>query len=103
MSGEFVTWNTITNYAGAVMLTALITQFCKEIPFLKKCNTQVLSFVIAVLLLEAAMFFNYGWNVDAAVLSLINGVVVALAANGTYDAINAKAATPALKEGENNG
>lgn len=103
MNGDFVTWNSIMSYAGAVTLTTIITQFFKQIPGINKVNSQLLAFIIAVLLLETATVFSGGWAFETAVLSLVNGVVVALAANGTYDAISTKGAAPALKEGENNG
>lgn len=103
MSGDFVTWNSIMSYAGAVTLTTIMTQFFKQIPGINKVNSQLLAFIIAVLLLETATVFSGGWAFETAVLSLVNGVVVALASNGTYDAISTKSAAPALKEGENNG
>ena len=104
MIGEFVTWTSIMTYAGAVTLTTIMTQFFKQIPGINRINSQLLSFIIAVFLLETAVAFNGEWSVQAAILSLVNGVVVALASNGTYDAINVNGGKPVEKKEEaNNG
>ena len=47
---EFVTWITLGTYAGAVMMVTLITQFLKQTVF-GKMNAQLLSYIIAVLIL----------------------------------------------------
>lgn len=83
---EFVNWTTLGTYAGAVMMVTLITQFLKQTP-LGKLNAQLLSYVIAVLILIGAEAFTGGTvTVDGVLLCLINAVMVALAANGAYDA-----------------
>lgn len=88
MNGDFVTMNVFNSYAATVTITTIITQFLKQIPVINKCNPQLLAFIVAVVLLETAAVFSGGWEFETAVLSLINGVVVALASNGAYDAIN---------------
>ena len=55
---EFVNWNTLGTYAGAVMMVALITQFVKQIKILEKVNSQIISYVIAVLILIGANAFE---------------------------------------------
>ena len=83
---EFVTWTSLGTYAGAVMMVTLITQFLKQTP-LGKLNAQLLSYVIAVLTLIGAEAFTGGTvTVQGVLLCLINAVMVALAANGAYDA-----------------
>ena len=56
---EFVNWTTLGTYAGAVMMVTLITQFLKQTP-LGKLNAQLLSYVIAVLILIGAEAFTGG-------------------------------------------
>lgn len=83
---EFVTWATLGTYAGAVMMVTIITQFLKQTP-LKNINTQLLSYIIAVLILIGAEAFNGATvTVQGVILCLLNAVIVSLAANGTYDA-----------------
>ena len=104
---DFVTWAGLGSYAGAVTITTIVTQFLKKIPGVSKMNSQLLAFIVAVLILEASAVFSGGWQFETGVLSLVNGVVVALAANGTYDAIHeskpAQSAVEVKKEGEMNG
>lgn len=83
---EFVTWASLGTYAGAVMMVTIITQFLKQTP-LKNINTQLLAYIISVALLIGAEAFNgSALTVQGVVLCLLNAVIVALAANGTYDA-----------------
>ena len=83
---EFVTWSALGTYAGAVMMTALITQFLKQIPLLSKINCQLISYIVAVLLLIGSAVFTNTLTVESGVLAAVNAVMVALASNGAYDA-----------------
>lgn len=83
---EFVTWQTLGTYAGAVMMVTIITQFLKQTP-LAKLNAQLLAYIVAVAILIGAEAFNgSAVTVQGVILCLLNSVIVALAANGTYDA-----------------
>ena len=96
MNGEFITWGILGTYAGAVSITAIITQFLKRLPGLKKLDTQLLSYIVALVILEASTIFSSGFHWEVAALCLVNAIVVALASNGTYDILGNK--TPAEKE-----
>ena len=76
---EFVTWEALGGYAGAVMMVTLITQFLKGTP-LGKWNSQLVAYVIAVVLLIGAEIFG------RQPVTVQGAVIVALAANGMYDA-----------------
>ena len=54
---EFVTWEALGGYAGAVMIVTLITQFLKGTP-LGKWSSQLVAYVIAVVLLIGAEIFG---------------------------------------------
>ena len=83
---EFVTWQSLGTYAGAVMMVTLITQFLKQTP-LGRMNIQLLSYgIAAALLIGAEAFAGSAVTVQGVLLCLINAVMVALAANGVYDA-----------------
>lgn len=90
MSSEFVTWGILGTYAGAVSVTTILTQFFKRIPFIRKMDTQILSYIIALVILELSSVFSTGFSWDMAVLCLVNAVVVALASNGVYDVMATK-------------
>ena len=83
---EVVTWQSLGTYAGAVMMVTLITQFLKQTP-LGRMNVQLLSYgIAAALLIGAEAFAGSAVTVQGVLLCLINAVMVALAANGVYDA-----------------
>ena len=85
MNGEFITWGILGTYAGAVSITAIITQFLKKLPGVKKLDTQLLSYIVALVILEASTIFSSGFHLEVAALCLVNAIVAALASNGTYD------------------
>lgn len=84
---ELLTWQTLTTYAGSMLATGIITQFLKELGFLKKVPTRILSYVIALLLLLLATAFTCGLSLSRVLICPINAIVVSLASNGGFDAI----------------
>lgn len=105
MNGEFVTWGILGTYAGAVSITAIITQFLKRLSFMKKVDSQLLSYVIALAILEASTIFASGFAWEVAAICLVNAFVVALASNGVYDVMahGVEKAIPATTKPETEG
>ncbi|MGI6192696.1 MAG: hypothetical protein ACOYI3_03940 [Christensenellales bacterium] len=83
---EFFTWSSLGTYAGAVLLTTLITQLIKGIGFIAKIPTRIVSYVIALAVLLSANAAAGTLDWATAGLCAVNAVVVALASNGTHDA-----------------
>ena len=84
---DFFTWSLLGSYSGAILAVTLITQFVKGIGFIDKIPTRFTSWIVAVVVLILAQLFTAELTVSSAVLTLLNAVVVSLAANGTYDLI----------------
>ena len=84
---EFFDWSMLGSYAGAVMAVGVITEITKDISFIKKIPTLAWSYVLALVVLLAAMMFGPGFTAEAAGLAVFNAAVVSLAANGGYEAI----------------
>ena len=82
---EFVTWEFVKTYSGAILTVTLLTQFVKGLGFIERIPTRIVSYVIAVVVMLLAQIFTGGFTVSAAALTFINAVIVSLAANGTYD------------------
>lgn len=82
---EFFTWTMLATFAGAVAATAIFTQFLKNL--LPKVPTQLVSYVIALLVLALANAAIGGVTDWAgwAILPL-NAVLVSLSANGSFTA-----------------
>ena len=87
---EFFTWTMLATYAGATLATTLITQLIKGVSFLKDVPTRVTAYAVALIVLVVATIFTGDVTVNSIALCFINAVVVALAANGGYDAVSGK-------------
>jgi len=84
---DFFTWEMLGTYAGAVLATTLITQLLKGISFIDKLPTRIFSYIVALIILLAAMFVTGNADASNAALCVINAVVVSLASNGAFDAV----------------
>lgn len=84
---EFLSWDTLATYGGALAAVAALTQFTKEIPGIKKIPTQLWSYILSLLILFPATAFTVGLTWQSAVLILFNAAIVSLAANGGFNAI----------------
>lgn len=84
---EYFTWELIATYTGAILAVAMITQFIKGLRFIRKIPTRVTAYVVAVVIMIAALFFTGTFTWPAFAITFVNAIVVALAANGTHDAL----------------
>ena len=84
---EYFTWELLASYTGAILAVTLITQFIKNLGFIAKIPTRVTSYVVALIIMILALVFTGNFTWGGAVLTIINSVVVSLAANGTRDAL----------------
>ncbi len=85
---DFFTWAILATYAGATLATTLVTQLLKGIGFIDRIPTRIFSYIVALIILLMATFFTGALTWDAAALCVVNAVVVSLAANGAFDAVN---------------
>ena len=86
MMENLFTWDVLGTYAGAVAAVGVITQLVKGVPGIVKIPTQIVSYVIALVVMMCAAAFTTGLTASAAVLTVFNAAVVSLAANGVYSA-----------------
>lgn len=84
---EFLSWDTLATYTGALSAVMIITQLTKGLGFLKKVPTQLWSYILSLCVMIPAYYFTGQLTASNAVIALFNGAIVALAANGGYDAI----------------
>lgn len=84
-------WEQLATIAGATLATLLIVQLLK-LPLDKvwKLPTRIVAYIIALIILLLATMFTTGLTVENAALSVINAVIVALAAMGAYEVTFAK-------------
>ena len=84
---EFVSWDLLGTYAGAMAMVGVITQLTKNITFINKIPTQLWSYLVSLVVMYSANFFLGTLTLSNAVLILFNSVVVSLGANGGYEGI----------------
>lgn len=87
MDMSFFDWSYLGTFAGALAAVALITELIKELPALKKVPTQFVSLALAFVILILAQLFTGTLSAQNAALSVLNGAMVSLAANGGYAAL----------------
>ena len=84
---EFISWETLGTYAGALAMVMVLTQFTKNLAFVAKIPTQIWSFILALVVLYPSMFFLGYLNASTAIQTIFNAVIISIAANGGYTAL----------------
>jgi len=82
-----LTWDSLTTYGGAALVTALAVHGLRYIPLLQRIPGRLLAYVVSLVILVAAQTVMHGFHVRAVLLCLINALVVSFSANGGYDAV----------------
>lgn len=88
MDFTFFDWSYLATFAGCLLAVGIFTELFKNIGFIKKIPTQILSWVLALIVLVLAQAFTTGITAESAILAVVNSAVVSLAANGGYEALN---------------
>ncbi len=84
---DFLNWDILATYAGALSMVGALTQLTKNIPFIKKIPTQLWSYILSLLVLFPATLFVSGLDLHSSLLIFFNAAIVSLAANGGFNAI----------------
>ena len=82
---EFIGWEILTIFAGCAAVTGLITQFTKKL--FSKLPTQLLSYIIAVVVMGLATIFITGFSWSSIALIPLNAIIVSTSSNGGYSAM----------------
>jgi hypothetical protein len=83
---DWITWNTLMTFGGAVAVVTLVSQFLKDaLDQAFKLPTRLLVLVIAwIVLLARDAVLTGGLTWSGAFLDFLNGFLVALTAMGTH-------------------
>ncbi len=84
---DFFEWSTLATFSGSLTMVVVITQFTKSIKYIKNIPTQLWSYIVSLAVLFPTYYFMGKLNTTNIVLVLFNGIVVALAANGGFEAL----------------
>ena len=85
---EFLDWSILATYAGALAFVLAVTQFTKNINLFNRMPTQVWSWIVAMIGMYPAYYFTGQLTPDTAAMVPINALLVALAANGGFQALS---------------
>lgn len=78
----FFSWEYLATYSGAMVATGFVTHFLKQILANYKIPTEIISWVVGVTLLLLAFYFTGQLTVSNAVLTVLNGMLLAAATSG---------------------
>ena len=82
---SFFTWEQLATYGGATVATMLFVQFTKELPGIKAIPTRLWAFIVAAILMILATVFTSEVTFAVILITVVNAVIVAMAAVGGYD------------------
>jgi len=83
---EFITMNYLATYAGTVFTVNLLVQFTKELidKYIAKIHTRWVVFLYAEIVMFGVAYFQKTLNAENVFLLVLNGVLVAMTAMGSY-------------------
>ena len=87
MDVNFFDWNYLGSFTGALVAVTLLTEMIKALPVVKRIPTQLVSWVLALVVLVLAQLFTDTLDARNVVLGVLNAAMVSLAANGGYAAL----------------
>lgn len=87
MFNDFMTLDVLTTFAGLTATTMLIVQFTKFLVKRKFGDSyvRIYSFIIALIL--TFIFASRGSNVQGIIMTIINAIIITIAATGGYEII----------------
>lgn len=95
---DFFSWMTLATFAGCVAGTGVIVQFLKNVSFVSKINSQLVAYIVAIILLYGSYFFTGQLNVSVACIIPFDAIAVCVASNGAYDAIKTTTTSAIAKQ-----
>ena len=87
MDMSFFDWSDLGTFAGALAAVVLLTELTKSLPGIRRIPTQLFSWLLACGILILAAWFTGTLSAQSAALTMLNGAMVSLAANGGYAAL----------------
>lgn len=85
---SFFTWADLDTYAGATLAVLTVVQFTKDLPGIVKIPTRLWAYILSVIILVLATVFTVDQITPSIILlCLVNAVIVAMAAVGSYHTV----------------
>jgi len=81
---QFVSWESLSTYGGALIMVGIITQFVKDVGFVKKMPTQLVTYILSFIVLIVAQTFLGTLDLAVTVATIFNAILVSIGSNGGY-------------------
>jgi hypothetical protein len=88
MFSEFFTLEMLVTFTGAVLAVGVITEMFKKIGIFLSCPTQLVSYIVALIVLIGGNLALGTFTWSGLFLMVLNAAVIALASNGGYDLVD---------------
>ncbi len=85
MEPGYMTWESMSTYTGALSMVFTLTELTKNRWIFQRIPTRLWTYIISLCVMLPSVAFTEQPTVETVILTLFNGAVVALAANGGYD------------------
>lgn len=82
---DFLTLDYVATFVGTVVVTMLLVQFLKDLPFIKKIPTKYFTFFIALINITICTATFGTFSIQNVYLMFINAVVITFTCTGGYD------------------
>ena len=87
MYNDFITIETLATFAGLVAAVSIIVQFTKTLVKNKFGDVAVRVYTFIIALILTFIFARSGTGIEGIILTIINSIIVAIAAMGGYEVI----------------
>ena len=87
MYNDFITMETLATFAGLVAAVSIIVQFTKSLVKNRYGDAAVRVYTFIISLILTFIFARSGQGIEGIVLTIINSIIVAIAAMGGYEVI----------------
>lgn len=87
MFNDFMTLDILTTFAGLTATTMLIVQFTKFLVKRRFGDSYVRIYTFIIALILAFLFAHQGGNAQGIVMTIINAIIITVAAAGGYEII----------------
>ena len=87
MYNDFITMETLATFAGLVAAVSIIVQFTKSLIKNRFGDAAVRVYTFIIALILTFIFAKSGTGIEGIVLTIINSIIVAIAAMGGYEVI----------------
>jgi len=81
---DFMSWESMGTYAGALVMVGFLTQLTKNIPGVKKIPTQLWTYILAFTVMFCAKLFLGELTMEVLAQNIFDAGIASLAANGGY-------------------